>query len=155
MPRPAEDLSGTRFGSLEVLSPSPAGHRLVGMDLLERVRCDCETEYLAFRSNLRSGQTLSCGCRTWKTTRREKIRVWAERRKIADLRTGFRLLSQDDRFLLENLEELLGGYPNYRMLRVQGTISWFGWEFADTKVFENLPTAIRHREMLRRKYRKR
>jgi hypothetical protein len=58
MSRQVIDLTGQRFGRLEVLS-------FVGTDQLGaiwRVRCDCGTEKTARAKTLRAGHAKSCGC---------------------------------------------------------------------------------------------
>lgn len=55
---PREDLTGQRFGKLEVLGP--AGSR--SGRTAWRCRCDCGEETVVLGLNLRSGNTKSCGC---------------------------------------------------------------------------------------------
>lgn len=57
------DLSGQRFGKLEVLGRggeyvSPKGYRAI----FWKCRCDCGKEILARGCNLKRGASLSCGC---------------------------------------------------------------------------------------------
>jgi hypothetical protein len=53
--RPAQDLTGRRFGKLVVLGR-------IGKNCQWRCRCDCGQETTTLTGNLVSGQTQSCGC---------------------------------------------------------------------------------------------
>lgn len=55
---PAPDLTGVRFTRLTVLRLECRR----GRHQLLRCRCDCGSEHIVQRSNLQSGNTLSCGC---------------------------------------------------------------------------------------------
>lgn len=52
------DLTGDRYGKLEVMGPAPD----VGGRPVWRCRCDCGNEVVVRANNLRSGRTRSCGC---------------------------------------------------------------------------------------------
>lgn len=61
------DLTGRRFGRLEVLSLShkqkkSTSSKVGGSILFWRYRCDCGNEGVASGGNLKTGQTQSCGC---------------------------------------------------------------------------------------------
>lgn len=64
------DLTGQRFGSLvAVKRVEPAGSQSRWLCL-----CDCGTESIARLGNLRSGHTVSCGCRRMTATAEDKTR---------------------------------------------------------------------------------
>ena len=53
-----EDMTGRKFGMLTVIGPvRPCPH-----DVVWQCRCDCGRSTVALGSNLRSGNTRSCGC---------------------------------------------------------------------------------------------
>lgn len=68
MGRKAEDLSGSRFGYLEVLGRSDKTDR--AKRIYWACRCECCGTIKDIRGdNLRSGRTITCGCyRKWKTS---------------------------------------------------------------------------------------
>lgn len=55
---------GTRFGALTITGEVDAVHRFYGGGTVRLmvVRCDCGNERQVRLMNLRSGNTLSCGC---------------------------------------------------------------------------------------------
>lgn len=55
----ASDLVGLKFGRLTVLSREGSS---ATKQSLWRCRCECGTEVVVFGSNLKRGNTLSCGC---------------------------------------------------------------------------------------------
>ena len=54
------DITGQRYGRLTVLSPSEDCDKEHNYPW--KVRCDCGTVFTAYRGNLASGMTRSCGC---------------------------------------------------------------------------------------------
>lgn len=56
------DLSGQRFGMLTVVSRVGSVRNGASMTPTWRVACDCGREKVVRASNLRAGQTKSCGC---------------------------------------------------------------------------------------------
>lgn len=63
-----KELAGMRFGRWKVLSRSPRPEYHTGKDAWWLCRCDCGTESIVNGKNLRTGQTLSCGCYRSETT---------------------------------------------------------------------------------------
>lgn len=72
------DMTGQRFG------------RLVCLDFVDstdnglsrwKVRCDCGTEFIAYRVNLITGHTISCGC-----IRSERCKTAWDRKKAQEAR---------------------------------------------------------------------
>lgn len=59
--RPLVDLSGKRFGRLQVLQRSPRGHRKHTQSVW-LCQCDCGAATVTARSNLIARQNNSCGC---------------------------------------------------------------------------------------------
>lgn len=62
--RRVKDLTGQRFGSLEVKGPSK--NTVCGGEMYWHCLCDCGEEREVKNSSLVSGMTKSCGCRTYK-----------------------------------------------------------------------------------------
>ena len=60
MPMPANDLQGKRFGRLVAIERLP--RRSGDKGVKWRCRCDCDGLHVALSSNLKSGDTSSCGC---------------------------------------------------------------------------------------------
>lgn len=54
------DITGKRFGRLTVIAPDAPCDKEHGYRWI--VRCDCGTVFTAYRGNLASGMTRSCGC---------------------------------------------------------------------------------------------
>lgn len=54
------DITGKRYGRLTVIGPAEDCDR--GHNYPWKVRCDCGTTFTAYRGNLASGMTRSCGC---------------------------------------------------------------------------------------------
>ncbi len=67
---PLQDLIGKRFGRLVVLG---IGSREHDRSYPQICRCDCDTVCQVRRGNLRSGNTLSCGC--WFSGRMRELRT--------------------------------------------------------------------------------
>lgn len=54
------DITGKRYGRLTVIAPDAPCDKEHGYRWI--VRCDCGTVFTAYRGNLASGMTRSCGC---------------------------------------------------------------------------------------------
>ena len=54
------DITGKRFGRLTVIAPDTPCDKEHGYRWI--VRCDCGTTFSAYRHNLVTGLTRSCGC---------------------------------------------------------------------------------------------
>ena len=69
------DITGQRFGRLTVIEPDTPCDKEHGYRWI--VRCDCGTTFSAYRHNLVTGLTRSCGClrrETMKNNRRNRKR---------------------------------------------------------------------------------
>lgn len=58
----SEDLTGKRFGNVEVLARAPRPTNLVSAGAYFKCRCDCRTTFVTMGKGLRDGSTTSCGC---------------------------------------------------------------------------------------------
>lgn len=58
----SEDLSGKRFGNLQVVSRAPRPEGLTSAGAYWLCKCDCGNEKIIMGKSLRTGKTISCGC---------------------------------------------------------------------------------------------
>lgn len=63
LPKKAQNLTGRRFGRLVVLCVDDIVKYESTTHIIWRCLCDCGSEVLVRASNLRSGNSTSCGCR--------------------------------------------------------------------------------------------
>lgn len=68
-----EDLTNRRYGRLTCIRYADSNDNGMARWI---VRCDCGTEFTAYRANLVSGATRSCGC-----LKRERITLFNKNRK--------------------------------------------------------------------------
>jgi len=116
---PLKDWVGRRFGSLEVLcyDGKRSGRHYW------RCRCDCGRESVVSQSNLKSGHTVSCGCRVDPASTRHFvegtcIESLKSRKAYASSRSGIRGVYQNSRtgqwvaqITFQGRTRYLGSYP--------------------------------------------
>ena len=74
--RKAIDMTGRRFGKLQVIGRAPKA----GPDARWSCKCDCGRKIVVRRYNLLSGQ-ISCGCHRQSETYHENLRAGQARRR--------------------------------------------------------------------------
>ena len=74
---PWKDITGIRYGRVVCLSMLPKEGKSYERWM---VRCDCGTEFITTKANLRNGRTRSCGC-----YRREVLSAMLKEKEIYKL----------------------------------------------------------------------